>query len=93
MIQEIHTSMPAARVLEAAKEFFAQRGAIYAVFLEQEGEDYLTFRGQGGEEIVIGVTEVKGGTRVRGSTYLFDQQVGRFLASLDPAPFTEEVVG
>ncbi len=91
MIQEIRTSMPPARVLAAAKEFFTQRSGIYAVFLEQEGDGFVTFRGQGGEEIVIGATAAGSATKVRGSTYLFDQQVGRFLTSLDPAPFAEQV--
>jgi hypothetical protein len=91
MIQEIRTSMPPARVLAAAKQFFSRRGAIYAAFLEQEGDGFATFRGQGGEEIVIGATTADGGTIVRGSTYLFDQQVARFLTSLDPVPFSEQV--
>jgi hypothetical protein len=29
---------------------------------------------------------VDGGTVVRGSTYLFDQQVARFFSTLDPMP-------
>ena len=91
MIQEIRSSMPPAKVIAAAKQFFAQRGGIYAVFLEQEGDGFVTFRGQGGEEIVIGATAAGSATRVRGSTYLFDQQVGRFLTTLDPAPFAEQV--
>ena len=86
MIQEITTTMPPAQVLTAAKEYFARRSGIYAAFLEQEGAGYATFRGQGGEELVIGATAIDGATVVRGSTYLFDQQVSRFLASLDPAP-------
>jgi hypothetical protein len=86
MIQEITTTMPPAKVITAAKEFFAKRSGIYTAFLEQEGAGYVTFRGQGGEELVIGATAMDGATVVRGSTYLFDQQVSRFLASLDPAP-------
>jgi hypothetical protein len=93
MIQEVRTSMSPAAVLAAAKVFFPRRNTIYAAYLELEGSDYLTFRGQGGEELAIGVSAEAGGTRVRGSTYLFDQQVGRFLASLDPLPLAEEVIG
>ena len=91
MIQEIRTSLPPADVLAAAKKFFGQRSAIYSAFLEKEGPGYVTFRGQGGEEIVIGATAMEGATAVRGSTYLFDQQVGRFLTSLEPLPFAEQV--
>ena len=88
MIQEITTTMLPAQVIAAAKGFFETRTGIYAAFLEQEGDGYVTFRGQGGEELVIGATVIDGATVVRGSTYLFDQQVSRFLASLDPAPAT-----
>jgi hypothetical protein len=92
MIQEIKTRLPPDAVLAAAKVFFARRAPIYAAFLEKEGPNYLTFRGQGGEELVIGVTPADEGTIVRGSTYLFDQQIGRFFATLEPIPMTEEVV-
>ena len=91
MIQEIRTSMPPADVLAAAKQFFTKRSAIYSAFLEKEGPGFATFRGQGGEELVIGATAMDGATTVRGSTYLFDQQIGRFLTSLDPVPFSEAV--
>jgi hypothetical protein len=46
-------------------------------------------RGQGGEEIVIGGYAVPGGTAVSGSSYLFDQQIARFLDSLPIALPTE----
>jgi hypothetical protein len=91
MIQEIRTSMPPADVLAAAKQFFTKRSAIYSAFLEKEGPGFVTFRGQGGEELVIGATAMDGATTVRGSTYLFDQQVGRFFTSLEPVPFSEAV--
>lgn len=81
-LQEAVTTADPAEVIEAAKEFFATRNGVYAAFLEQEGPGYATFRGQGGEEIAIGTAAVEGGTRVSGSTYLFDQQVARFLALL-----------
>ena len=85
--------MPPADVLAAAKKFFARRSPIYAAFLEKEGPSYLTFRGQGGEELVIGVTASDAGTIVRGSTYLFDQQIARFFSTLDPIPDTEKEIG
>lgn len=93
MIQEIRTALPPAQVLEAAKTFFARRSPIYAAFLEKDGPDYVTFRGQGGEEIVIAAIAEDGATCVRGSTYLFDAQVSRFFSSLDPVPEAEDVVG
>src|SRR5688500_17512144 len=81
-LQEAATTLAPADVIAAAKVFFARRSGIYSAFLEKEGPGYVTFRGQGGEEIVVGAVEVDGLTRVTASTYLFDQQVARFLAAL-----------
>ncbi|MGQ0715095.1 MAG: hypothetical protein ACT4PJ_15450 [Gemmatimonadaceae bacterium] len=71
-------------MLAQAKVFFARRNPLYAAFLEKEGPTYATFRGQGGEELVIGVAPHDGGTAVRASTYLFDMQARRFFATLPP---------
>lgn len=81
-LQTTRTTLPGADVLAAAKRFFARRNTIYAAFVEKEGPTYVSLRGQGGEELIIGVVAVDGGTQVTGSTYLFDQQVARFFASL-----------
>jgi len=83
-LQETVTAMPPAEVLAAAKQFFARRNGIYAAFVEKEGPTFVSLRGQGGEEVILGVAPAEGGTRVTGSTYLFDQQVGRFFALLPP---------
>ena len=93
MIQETRTTLEPAEVLAAAKGFFTRRNPIYGAFVEKEGPTYVTFRGQGGEELVIGVAPADGGgTLVRGSTYLFDQQIGRFFSTLPPVPVTFESV-
>ena len=84
-LQEATTSLAPADVLARAKQFFSQRNPLYAAFPEQEGPNYSTFRGQGGEEIVIAAAPKDGATLVTGSTYLFDMQVARFFATL-PAP-------
>lgn len=84
-LQETVTTLAPAEVLQAAKTFFARRNPIYAAFLEKEGPTHTAFRGQGGEEIVVGTMTVAGGTRVTASTYMFDQQVARFFATLPPA--------
>ena len=85
-LQETRTTLSAAEVLESAKRFFPRRNNVYAVFLEREGPGYLGFRGQGGEEVIVAAQEGEGGTLVTGSTYMFDQQVARFLSTLPPAP-------
>src|SRR5215203_6033380 len=83
-LQEIRTAMSVAEVLAAAKTFFARRNSLYAAFVEKEGPTFVSLRGQGGEEVLIGATPAPdgAGTRVTGSTYLFDQQVARFFATL-----------
>jgi hypothetical protein len=81
-LQEVTTPLPADEVLRRAKDFFSNRSALYSAFLDQEGPTHCTFRGQGGEEVVIGTAAGAGGTRVTGSTYLFDMQVARFFSTL-----------
>lgn len=84
-LQEYRTTLSPAEVLDRARAHFAARQGIYATFLEQESPTHATFRGQGGEEIVIGVVPADGATRVSGSTYLFDMQVARFFSTLPAA--------
>ena len=87
-LQECRTTLAPAEVLTKAKQFFSQRNSLYATFLDKEGPTFCTFRGQGGEEIVIGVTTKDGATLVTGSSYLFDMQVARFFATLPLAEDT-----
>ena len=85
-VQEMMTSLSPADVLARAKSFFSSRPSLYSVFLDKEGDAYCTFRGQGGEEVVIAAAPgEKGATRVTGSTYLFDMQVARFFSTLPEA--------
>ena len=89
MIYEVVTTLDGAEVLRRAKRFFAERVPMQAAFPEKEGPGYLVLRGQGGEEIALAVVPGPGGTRVRGSTLLFDQPLDRFLSTL---PAAEESV-
>ena len=81
-LQETRTTLSPAEVLAEAKRFFARRNSIYTAFPDMEGPTFVSMRGMGGEEVVIGVAERDGATAVSGSTYMFDQQVARFLSSL-----------
>jgi hypothetical protein len=83
-LQEALTTMGVSEVLQAAKEFFAQRSSIYSAFVEQESATHVTLRGLGGEEIVIAATALPNGSRVTGSSYMFDAQVSRFFSTLPP---------
>jgi hypothetical protein len=86
-LQETRTTLSVPDVIAAAKTFFARRNSLYAAFVEREGPAFVSLRGQGGEEILVGATPAPdgNGTRVTGSTYMFDQQVARFFATLPPA--------
>lgn len=79
------TTLSGAEVMARARRFFAERNPLAAAYPEKEGPNFLTFRGQGGEEIALSVTESPQGTRIRASTLLFDQLVDRFLSTLPPA--------
>jgi hypothetical protein len=83
-VQETTTNLSGDEVLARAKSFFANRPSIYATFLDKDGPGFASFRGQGTEELVIAVAPVDGGTRVTGSSYLFDMQVSRFFSTLTP---------
>lgn len=87
-VQEKATSLSPADVIREAKSFFGRQSGVYSAFVEQEGPSYITLRGMGGEEVAIGIASVKdgAGTHVTASSYLFDQQIARFLSMLPPAP-------
>jgi hypothetical protein len=82
--QSQRTSETPANVLRGARAFFAESSTIYPAFVEKEGPNHLVLRGQGGEEVVIAAFAEEGGTVVNGSSYMFDQQVARFLTTLAP---------
>lgn len=86
---ETTTTLAPAEVLAAARHFFSRRASIYAAFIEQESDTHVALRGQGNEEVIIGVRPHPAGTSVTASTYFFDQQVTRFLVSLPVAPAEE----
>ncbi|HEX6059411.1 MAG TPA: hypothetical protein VFZ11_10390 [Gemmatimonadaceae bacterium] len=83
-MQEATTSLGPEQALDAARTFFSRRVSIYASFIDMEGPGWVSFRGQGGEEVVVAARAIEGGSRVTGSTYLFDMQVARFLSTLPP---------
>lgn len=84
-VQETVTDATPEQVLAQAKVFFATRPKLYAAFPDKEGPGFCSLRGQGGEEIVIAVRPAQGGgTQVIGSTYLYEMQLARFLATLSP---------
>lgn len=85
MVYEAVTTLDGPEVLHRAKRFFAERVPLNAAYPEKEGPNFVTFRGQGGEEIALAVWPDSSGTRVRVSTLLFDQVVDRFLSTL-PLP-------
>lgn len=85
-LQSQTTALSVSDVLDHAVRFFARGGGVYAAFLEKRGPTHVALRGQGNEELVIAARETPEGTVVSASSYLFDQQIARFLSSLPPAP-------
>lgn len=84
MLHETTVALRPEEVLARAKAFFALRIPANAAFPEREGSDFLTLRGQGGEEIALGVRAHGRGTRIRASTLFYDQAVERFFSTLPP---------
>jgi len=85
MTHETTTAILPEEVIRRAREFFAGRVPATGAFVEAESPRHVVLRGQGGEEVVIAAAPCPGGSAVRGSTLLFDQQVRRFLSTLPPA--------
>ncbi len=83
-LQARETALPPEAALDAAVRFFARAGGVYTAYPERRGAGHVVLRGQGGEEIAIAAVPAAGGSVVTGSSYLFDQQVARFLDSLPP---------
>lgn len=92
MIHTTTVSLPPDDVLQRAEQFFAERVPNAAAFVEKRGPNFVTLRGQGGEELVISAwaDAASAVTRVRASTLFFDQQLDRFLSTL-PLASTVEV--
>jgi len=82
MTHDALTSLPASEIIARAKSFFAERVPNSAAYPEKEGPNFLTLRGQGGEEIALAIMPSDKGNRVRASTLFFDQAVARFLSTL-----------
>jgi len=92
MIHTTTVSLPPAEVLQRAEQFFAERVPNAAAFVEKRGANFLTLRGQGGEELVVSAwadSATGGITRVRASTLFFDQALDRFLSTLPLASDVE----
>lgn len=79
---ETTTSLDPQGVISQAKKFFSSRNTQYSAFPEKESATHVVLRGQGGEEIVIAAFAGEGGSKVRGSSILFAQQVKRFFTTL-----------
>ena len=85
MVHEATTTLESSDVIAKAKSFFRDRVPHYGAFLDSEGESFVTFRGRGGEEITIAVIAGDEYTRVRASSLLYDQAIGRFFSTLPRA--------
>jgi len=93
MIHTTTVTLAPADILARAQQFFAERVPHAAAFVEKSGPTFLTLRGQGGEEVVFSAwTDSENGvTRVRASTFFFDQAIDRFFSTLPLASQVEVV--
>lgn len=82
MVQEMVTTLSARDVIRRAKRFFLEQAPQYGAWLEHEGSGFVTFRGQGGEEIALAVIDGEHERRVRASSPLYGQAIARFLSTL-----------
>jgi len=91
MIHTTTVSLPPADVLQRAEQFFAERVPNSAAFVEKRGANFVTLRGQGGEELVVSAwaDPATAVTRIRASTLFFDQALDRFLSTLPLASALE----
>jgi hypothetical protein len=91
-LQEYRTTATPAEVLAEAKVFFTRHNSLYATFIDRDGPTFVSFRGQGGEELIIAAVADGAATRVTGSTYLFDMQIARFFTTLPPFQLEETLL-
>ena len=91
-LQEYRTTATPEEVLQEARRFFTRHTSIYATFIDRDGPTFVSFRGQGGEELIIAAVAEGGATRVTGSTYLFDMQIARFFTTLPPFHLEENLL-
>lgn len=82
MITETVTDLPPARVIEEARQFFTDEGALHSATIVDESETHLTL-GMFRSRLAISAFQDSGETgrtRVRVSTLRRNDAVGKFLA-------------
>ena|SRR5689334_4267626 len=82
--QEVLTDVPAAEVIERARDFFSLRLSPYAGFAQDGGDTWIRFTTEAGD-LTIGVGEQEGRRLVRGSTSRMHHELSQFLTTLAPA--------
>ena len=81
-LQEFSTTLAPDDVMASAAQFFSTRNPLYTAALDKSGPGWASYRGQGGEEVVVAARAVEGGSHVTGSSYLFTMQLARFFTTL-----------
>ncbi|HET7632212.1 MAG TPA: hypothetical protein VFK16_07860 [Gemmatimonadaceae bacterium] len=85
-MQEHFTTLAPEAVMAQAQQFFSKRNPLYATNIDLSGPAWASFRGQGGEELVVAARAVPGGSHVTGSSYMFTMQLARFFTTLPELP-------
>ena len=83
LIQEVLTDLPAAEVIERAREWFTLRLTPYGAFDEDSSDHHIKLSTEAGE-VTIGTGLQDGRTLVRGSTSRAHHELSQFLTTLAP---------
>ncbi|HYW12962.1 MAG TPA: hypothetical protein VE871_13470 [Longimicrobium sp.] len=83
LIQEVLTDLPAADVIQRAREFFTLRLTPYGAFTEDADDQHIKMVTEAGD-LTIGTGEQDGRTLVRGSTSRLHHELSQFLTTLAP---------
>jgi hypothetical protein len=83
LIQEVLTDVPAAEVIQRARDWFTLRRTPYAAFTEDASDHHIRLSAEAGD-VTIGTGTQDGRTLVRGSTSRMHHELSQFLSTLAP---------
>mgnify|MGYP006149455025 CR=1 FL=1 len=81
LIQEVLTDVPAAEVIQRAREWFTLRLTQYGGFEEDSSDHHIKLVTEAGD-LTIGTGAQDGRTLVRGSTSRMHHELSQFLSTL-----------
>lgn len=93
LVQQTHTELSPAEVIQRAREFFTTRFTPYGGFLREASDSHIVFSFDSGE-LMLGTSASEEGTLVRGSTSRLHHELSQFLATLGvPEDVQQNAIG